>query len=70
MVLATMNITKALDEKGVPIEPGLKYKSLVVKSVYSCYSAPGWTSGLTITFTALPSPSSAQSPRARRKQMR
>ena len=36
MVLATMNITKALDEKGVPIEPGLKYKSLVVKSVYSC----------------------------------
>jgi len=34
MVLTTMNITKALDEKGVPIEAEVKYKSFVVKSVH------------------------------------
>jgi len=35
MVLTTMKITKALDEKGVPIEAEVKYESLIVKLVYS-----------------------------------
>ena len=37
MVLTTMKITKALDEKGVPIEAEVKYESLIVKLVYSWF---------------------------------
>jgi len=31
MILATMNITKALDENGVPIEAEVKYNFSIVK---------------------------------------
>jgi len=66
MVLTTMKITKALDEKGVPIEAEVKFESFISKSVYSWIFTLAF--GLTITIAVVLFLSNVQSRHARKRQ--